>query len=156
MFSFDNSLKIDIGNLQALLTPCAPPFQSKPQLRYNDGHCKYGESKMRTFKVLAIAATLITSNAFAVELIANTKITHIGTSTNGVSDNFFIHTVGDTGPCVGKSIIFKRSSAPSDGFYERLYSTALTAYTTGQTNVRVVNPHSDDCTAASYIDMNAN
>jgi hypothetical protein len=108
---------------------------------------------MKIFKVLAIAATLITSNAFAVELVANTKITRIGTSTNGVTDNFFIRTEGGTGPCAGKSIIFKRADAPSEGFYERLYSTALAAYTSGQTNVRVVNPNGDDCGAATYIDM---
>lgn len=108
---------------------------------------------MNIFKTVGILLVLVSSQCFSAELIKNATIVEIGTSSNGVTDNFYILTSGGTGPCLNKSILFKRESAPSAEFFNRLYSTALMAYSTNAKRVRVYNPGVDNCSAATYIQV---
>lgn len=104
------------------------------------------------FKYILMILVFICVPSLAGELVKDTQIIRIGTSSNGVSDDFFITTSGGVGVCANKHIIFKFSNAPSDGFFNRLYSTALVAYSAGEKNVRVVGLD-DACTSGSYIDL---
>lgn len=108
---------------------------------------------MNIFKVMGIPLLLFVSSVSAGELVKESQITRVGNSSDGTTDNFFITVSGGVGPCANKHIIFRRVDAPSDGFYNRLYSTALLAYSTDSKKVRVVNPSSNSCTTATYMDL---
>jgi len=108
---------------------------------------------MKFYKSLSILLLLASSNCFSGELIKDAEITRIGTSSDGVSDNFFITLSGGVGSCAGMNIVFPRSKAPSAEFFNRLYSTALFAYSTGAKKVRVYNPTDNNCKMATYIDI---
>jgi hypothetical protein len=105
---------------------------------------------MNKFKVLGISLLLFVSSASAVELVKESQIIRIGTSSDGVTDDFFITMSDGVGPCANKHIIFRRADVPSDGFFNRLYSTALLAYSTGSKEVRVAG---SSCSTATYIDL---
>ena len=107
----------------------------------------------KLFKPVGVLLLLLSNNCFSAELIKNAQIVEIGSSNDGLTDNFYIKTVGGTGPCVNQSIVFKRASAPSAEFFNRLYATALMAYSTNAKNVRIYNPGVDNCRAATYIQI---
>lgn len=96
---------------------------------------------------------LFSCSAYSGELVKDAEIIRIGNSSDGMSDNFFITLSEGTGPCANKNVIFPASKSPSEGFHNRLYSTAMLAYTTGSKKVRIFNPVDDSCTAATYIDI---
>ncbi len=108
---------------------------------------------MSKVKMISLSLIFICCNGFAGELANNAEITRIGTSSNGVTDDFFITLSGGTGPCTNRHVIFPASKSPSEGFYDRLYATALLAYSNGSKKVRVVNPTDDNCNTATYIEL---
>ncbi|MET1256395.1 DUF5992 family protein [Aliikangiella maris] len=108
---------------------------------------------MKKYKILSLLLLLASGNCFSGELVKNAEITRVGTSSDGVTDNIFITVSGGSGPCANMNIIFLRENAPSAEFFNRLYSTALFAFSTGSKKVRVYNPTSDSCTTATYIDL---
>lgn len=105
-------------------------------------------------KALQILALLMFSTQiFAGELIKDAVITKIGTSSDGVSDDFFIYVSAGTGICAeSRAIIFPRALAPSEAAFNRMYSTALTAFSTKK-RIRAVSMSSNSCTLGSYIDI---
>jgi len=105
------------------------------------------------FKITGISLLLFIGSASSGELVKDTQIVRIGNSTDGVTDNFFVTISGGVGPCANNNIIFRRIDAPSDDYFNRLYSTALFAYSTGSQKVRIYNPASNSCGAATYIDL---
>ncbi|MET1257574.1 DUF5992 family protein [Aliikangiella maris] len=108
---------------------------------------------MKIYKSLGILLLLTSGNCFSGELVKDAEITRIGNSSDGKTDNFFITVSGGSGPCTNQHIIFPRSKAPSAEFFNRLYSTALLAYSTGSKKVRIYNPTDDNCREATYIDL---
>jgi hypothetical protein len=108
---------------------------------------------MNIFKTVGILLLLVSSSCFSGELVKNSTIIDIGSSSDGLTDNFYIRTSGGVGPCAGSSIVFKRTAAMSAEFFNRLYSTALMAYTTNAKKVRIYNPADDSCRAATYIQV---
>lgn len=91
------------------------------------------------------------SASYAGELTTGAEIIKIGNSANGGGD-FFITVKNGTGPC-GHHIIFPEAEAPSAQYHSRAYALALTAFTSGNTKVRVFNFKNESCTEASYIEM---
>ena len=108
---------------------------------------------MNIFKVMGISLLLFISSVSAGELVKESQIIRIGNSSDGVKDDFFITMSGGVGPCADTHIIFRRADAPSDGFFNRLYSTALLAYSTGSKKVRVASSSGDSCITATYIEL---
>ena len=106
------------------------------------------------YKVLGFILLLLSGFCSSGELVKNAEITRIGSSSDGTTDNFFITvSSNDNGPCANGHITFPRDQAPSDGFFNRLYSTALMAYAAGSKNIRVVNVGSSSCSGATYIEV---
>ncbi|NQZ12205.1 MAG: hypothetical protein HRT35_34065 [Algicola sp.] len=108
----------------------------------------------KLLKPVGVLLLLLSNNGFAGELVKNAQIVEIGSSSDGVTDNFYIVTTGGEGLCVNKAIIFKRTATSSPEFFNRLYTTALTAYTTNAKKVRIYNTTDDSCGAATYIQIN--
>ncbi len=104
------------------------------------------------YYILTVWLLTLSGLANAGELTKDAEIIMVGNTANG-QDDFFIKTQGGTGPCVGSSIIFPASSAPSKEYHARAYSLALAAFSMGNTKVRVYNFASDSCFTASYIQM---
>ena len=103
-------------------------------------------------KVFSALMMLLAFNfSFAGEIIRDAETSTIGNTANG-NDDFYIKVKNGTGVCNG-NIIFPREAAPSAEYHARAYSLALTAITTKNTKVRVVNFDSQGCTYASYIEM---
>jgi len=102
---------------------------------------------------LAAILLLIPPSTYAENLVTNAKITRLASSSNGTSDDFFIEVEGGSGPCANGTIIFPRSLSPSDGFFNRMFAIALTAYTTQSVKVRAFTPVGSDCSTASFIEI---
>lgn len=107
------------------------------------------------YTLLISVFVFFTTLVGAGELVTEAEIVRIGSSSNGVNDDFFITVSGGTGSCVNTNIVFYRSNAPSDAFFNRLYSTALLAYSTGSKRVRI-HGITASCTSATYIDLRKN
>ncbi len=108
---------------------------------------------MNILKTVGLLLLLVSSNSFAGELVKNAEIDSIGSSSDGLTDNFYIRIKGGEGVCANSNIFFKRTATMSPEFFNRLYSTALAAYTTNAKNVRVYNPANDQCNTATFIQM---
>lgn len=95
----------------------------------------------------------IAGAAQSADLVVNAQIVRIASSSNGVSDDFFVEVSGGSGPCANGSIVFPRSLAPTEAFFSRMFAIALTAYATENQNVRVYAPSSNVCSAAKFIQI---
>lgn len=107
---------------------------------------------MRKKLVLACTALVLSFNSFAGEIVKDTEITRIGSSSKGVTDDFFITVSRGTGSCAGGHIVFRRADAPSDAFFDRLYALAMLAFANKSQKVRVVSPN-DSCNTATYLEV---
>ncbi len=103
--------------------------------------------------VLVAVLSLSPQATYAGNLVTNAKIIRLASSSNGSSDDFFIEVEGGSGPCANGTIIFPRSLSPSDGFFNRMFAIALTAYTTQSVNVRAFTPAGTGCGTASFIEI---
>jgi len=107
---------------------------------------------MKAF-LLFVLLVLFSGKAVAGNLIENAVITKIASSSNGVSDDFFVAFSTGTGVCAAtKYVVFPRSLAPSDHAFSRMYSTALAAFA-AKKKVRVFAHNSDECNKASFIEI---
>ena len=103
--------------------------------------------------IIFVLLTVFSGRAIAGNLIENAVITKIASSSNGVSDDFFIAFSTGTGVCAAtKYVVFPRSLAPSDHAFNRMYSTALAAFT-AKKRIRVFAYNSDECNKASFIEI---
>ena len=111
--------------------------------------------KMLSISLCVLVAVLLLNPhaTHAGELVTNAKIIRLASSSNGVSDDFFIEVEGGVGPCANGPIVFPRSLSPSDGFFNRMFAIALTAYTTQSLKVRAYTPVGNDCSAARFIEI---
>lgn len=89
---------------------------------------------------------------YAGDLVSSGKITQIAVGVNPGVDAFHVVVQEGTGPCNQQYIIFFRANSPSDGFFNRLYATALSALHTGAT-VRILGMSGDTCHDANYIQI---
>lgn len=103
--------------------------------------------------ILLLVALLAPAYALAGNLVYDAKIVRLASSSDGISDDFFIEVSGGGGPCANTGIVFPRSLSPSDGYFNRMFAIALTAYTTGSVRVRVYTPSGDDCETARFIEI---
>jgi len=111
------------------------------------------------FKKIAMLFVMSTSIAMAQgDYIAqDAKIVRV-TNTAGNQDEFIINVVGGTGVCTGQAptmIKFKLASATSPEIFNRAFSMALMALSTGQ-KVSVYNYVDTACDNAVYIGISAN
>lgn len=96
---------------------------------------------------------LLSSTSFASDLVHSAKIHRLASSTDALTDNFYIQVTGGTGPCANGGMTFERSAAPSDGFFNRMFAIAMLAYSTGSTKVRVYTASGTNCDHATFIEI---
>ncbi|MCX4030493.1 hypothetical protein H0A36_26225 [Endozoicomonas sp. SM1973] len=104
---------------------------------------------MKIFQLFFIMLSV--NIAIADPLVTNAKITGIGNTPDG-TESFFVTTSGGTGPCATGVIVFPESIS-SQSKFNRAYSTALTAYTTGneRVNIETLTAGETNCRMASFI-----
>lgn len=100
-----------------------------------------------------IAVLLVPAYASAGNLVYDAKIVRLASSSDGITDDFFIEVSGGGGPCANTGIVFPRVLSPSDGYFNRMFAIALAAYTTGSVRVRVYTPSGSDCGTARFIEI---
>lgn len=106
-------------------------------------------------KAFMLFVALVGNIAVADTLISGGQITKIGNTPDG-TDGFFVRTSGGTGPCInGVVVVFPASLAANEAIYNRAYTLAITAYTTGNQNVKISSLTTGDvnCRHANYIDL---
>ena len=95
----------------------------------------------------------LASTAFASDLVVDAKISRLASSSDGQTDNFYLEISGGVGPCANTGVVFYRSDAPSEGFFNRMFAIAMLAYSTGSTKVRVYTPSGTSCHSATFIEV---
>lgn len=87
--------------------------------------------------------------AYAGDLVSGATIVAVNNVSSN-KDQFGIQIQGGEGVCANQGILFPSWKALDEGAYQRAYSAALTALTTGM-KVKVHNYESDHCHAATQI-----
>lgn len=93
---------------------------------------------------------VISGRLVANEWVATDSTVAQIANTNVNGRNFSIITLGGSGPCAGKLIIFPESDASGVEAHQRAYATALMALSMGM-RVSIYNYYSSSCDRASFI-----
>lgn len=104
-------------------------------------------------KILYGLLSFFSLQLFAGELIKDAEIHKISSSNDGKSDNFWVYVTAGDGICNNKAIVFPRELSPTAEFHNRMFSLAITAFTTKNQKVKIYAIDSDDCKKASFIEL---
>jgi hypothetical protein len=105
--------------------------------------------------ILLVCFLLLPSIAYSGELVQNAKIVEVANTFNNAKQ-FYIVVKGGVGACANKRIVFPLSRTQSAESYQRAFSLALTAFSTGS-KVRVFSYESEvnHCSTANFISVHA-